>query len=152
MGGAKDPRVALRDKLIVLLMHATGLRVSEALLLWVTDVFEDPSDPDRAIVRIYNEIEGKAPEGWKSRKGIKTRKAYLQEKYARIPRQEMQKTPHLGWKSKTLDHKDGYLEAYFFPQEFARIFMLLWRQYLFFRASLECHHPYAFISLSLIHI
>ncbi|MDO2952873.1 MULTISPECIES: gamma-mobile-trio recombinase GmtY [Aeromonas] len=146
LGGAKDPRVALRDKLIVLLMHATGLRVSEALLLWVTDVFEDPSDPDRAIVRIYNEIEGKAPEGWKSRKGIKTRKAYLQEKYSRIPRQEMQNTQHLGWKSKTLDDKDGYLEAYFFPQEFARVFMSLWRQYLVFRASVECHHPYAFIN------
>ena len=146
LGGAKDPRVALRDKLILLLLHGAGFRRSEALLLWVTDVFEDPSDPDRAIVRIYNEIEGTAPEGWKTRRGIKTRKAYLQEKYARSPRQEMQSTQHLGWKSKVADHKDGYLEAYFFPQEFARVFMSLWRQYLIYRASVECHHPYAFIS------
>lgn len=146
MGGAKDPRVALRDKLILLLVHGAGFRRSEALLLWVTDVFEDPSDPDRAIVRIYNEVEGAAPEGWNTRRGIKTRKAYLQEKYARSPRQEMQSTQHLGWKSKVADHKDGYLEAYFFPQEFARVFMSLWRQYLVYRASVECHHPYAFIS------
>ncbi|WP_193085982.1 gamma-mobile-trio recombinase GmtY [Halomonas sp. FME65] len=146
LGGAKDPRVALRDKLILLLIHGAGFRRSEALLLWVTDVFEDPSDPDRAIVRIYNEVEGVAPEGWRTRKGIKTRKAYLQEKYARSPRQEMQSTQHLGWKSKMVDHKDGYLEAYFFPLEFARVFKSLWRQYLVYRASVECHHPYAFIS------
>nr|WP_298059321.1 gamma-mobile-trio recombinase GmtY [uncultured Halomonas sp.] len=142
LGDAKDPRVALRNKLILLLLHGAGLRRSEALLLWVTDVFEDPTDPDRAIVRIYNEVEGVAPEGWKTRRGIKTRKAYLQEKYARSPRQEMQSTQHLGWKSKVADH----LEAYFFPSEFARVFMSLWRQYLIYRASVECHHPYAFIN------
>ena len=146
LGGAKDPRVALRDKLVLLLMHGAGFRRSEALLLWVTDVFEDPSDPDRAIVRIYNETEGVAPEGWKTRGGIKSRNAYLQENYARSPRQRMQNTQHLVWKSKVVDHKDGYLEAYFFPQEFARVFMSLWRQYLIYRASVQCHHPYAFIS------
>lgn len=146
LGGAKDPRVALRDKLVLLLMHGAGFRRSEALALWVTDVFEDPSDPGRAIVRIYNETEGAAPNGWKSRKGVKTRAAYLKEKYGRIPRVEMQSTEQLGWKSKVLDHKDGYLEAYFFPEDFARLFMSLWRQYLTYRASVECHHPYAFIS------
>lgn len=146
LGGAKDPRVALRDKLLLLLLHGAGFRRSEALLLWVTDVFEDSSDPDCAIVRIYNEVEGVAPEGWKTRRNIKTRKAYLQEKYARSPRQNLQSTQHLGWKSKVVDHKDGYLEAYFFPQEFARVFMTLWRQYLIHRASVECYHPYAFIS------
>ncbi len=146
VGGARDPRVALRDKLILLLMHGAGFRRSESLLLWVTDVLEDRSDPDCAVVRIYNEIEGIAPDNWKSRKGIKTRKAYLQEKYARSPRQELQDTQHLGWKGKALDHKDGYLEGFFFPQDFARVFMSLWRQYLVYRASIACHHPYAFIS------
>lgn len=146
LGGAKDPRVGLRDKLVLLLVHGAGFRRSEALLLWVTDVFEDPSDPDRAIVRIYNEVEGAAPESWKTRKGIKTRKAYLQARFARSPRQEMHGTQHLGWKSKVADHKDGYLEAYFFPLDFARVFMSLWREYLIYRASVECHHPYAFIS------
>jgi len=146
VGGAKGPRIALRDKLILLLIQGAGFRVSEALLLWVTDVFEDPNDPDSAIVRIYNEIDGKAPEDWKSRKGIKTRKAYLQEKFGRLPRQEVLGTQHLGWKSKVVDHKDGYLEARFFPTEYGRVFMTLWRQYLVYRASIECHHPYAFIS------
>ncbi|WP_339753426.1 gamma-mobile-trio recombinase GmtY [uncultured Marinobacter sp.] len=146
LGGATDPRVALRDKLILLLMHGAGFRRSEALLLWVTDVFEARSDPDFAIVRIYNEVEGAAPESWKTRNGIRTRKAYLQEMYARAPRQETQSTQHLGWKSKVADDKDGYLEAHFFPQDFAKVFMSLWREYLVYRASVECHHPYAFIS------
>lgn len=145
-GGAKDIRVALRDKLIALLMHGAGFRRSEALLLWVTDVFEDPNDPDKAIVRIYNETEGKAPNEWKPRKGSATRKAYLKERYARAPRENLQGTQHLGWKSRVVDHKDGYLEAYFFPQDYAKVFMALWQQYLVYRAAIPCHHDYAFIS------
>jgi site-specific recombinase XerD len=152
IGGAKDPRKALRDKLITLLLQGAGFRISEALLLWVTDVFEDPDDPDSAIVRIYNEVDGKAPEGWKSRKGFNTRKLYLKERYGRLPRKEMLNTQHLGWKSKVHNgeaekgKKDLYLEAYFFPIEYKKVFMTLWRQYLVYRASVECHHPYAFIN------
>ena len=145
-GGAKDIRVALRDKLVALLIHGAGFRRSEALLLWVTDVFEDPNDPDKAIVRIYNETEGKAPNDWKPRKGSATRKAYLKERYARAPREDLQDTQHLGWKAKVVDHKDGYLEAYFFPLDWAKVFMSLWRKYLVYRAATEAHHPYAFVS------
>ncbi|WP_318838457.1 hypothetical protein [Providencia sp. PROV224] len=81
-----------------------------------------------------------SPEKDKNPQGVPSRKIRTH------PAPEMQKTPHLGWKSKTLDDKDGYLEAHFFPQEFAQVFMSLWRQYLVFRASVECHHPYAFVS------
>ena len=152
MGGAKDPRVVLRDKLILLLLHGAGFRRSEALLLWVTDVFEDSSNADLAVVRIFNELEGVAPNEWKTRRGKNSRKAYLKENYARTPRQEMLNTQHLGWKSKVVDHRDGYLQGYFFPQEFARVFMSLWRQYLIYRASVNCHHPYAFISFDSRHL
>jgi len=145
-GGSKDIRVALRDKLIALLMHGAGFRRSEALLLWVTDVFEDPNDPDKAIVRIYNETEGKAPYDWKPRKGSATRKAYLKERYARAPREDLQGTQNLGWKAKVVDHKDGYLMAWWFPQDWAKVFMSLWRKYLVYRAAVDAHHPYAFIS------
>ena len=41
--------------LMLLLMHGGGLRESAAIMLWVTDVLEDPYDPEKAIVRIYNE-------------------------------------------------------------------------------------------------
>lgn len=145
-GQAKDPRVALRNKLILLLMHGAGFRASEALTLWVTDVFENPQNPDKAIVRIYNEIDGTAPEGWKSRQGIKTRAAYLKEKFKRIPRKNMSRTGHLGWKAVVSDGKDGYLEAYFFQAEYAELFMSLWRVYSKYRALIDTNHPYAFIS------
>lgn len=146
IGAAKDPRVALRDKLILLLMHGAGLRISEALLLWVTDVREDPQDPSKALVRIYSEREGIAPDGWKSRKGNKTRKAYLKENYGRIPRCDMTGTQHLGWKGKLVDHPDGYMIAYWFPPKFAQVFLMLWQTYMKYRGTADAYHPYAFIS------
>lgn len=145
IGGAKDPRVALRDKLILLLMHGAGMRISEAMLLWVTDVLVDPQDPSKALVRIYSEREGTAPDGWKSRKGDTTRKAYLKERYGRIPRCDMTGTLHLGWKSRLVDHPDGYMVAYWFPSEFSQVFLMLWRTYMKYRATAYAHHPYAFI-------
>ena len=42
VGSSKDPRVGLRDRLILLLMHYGGLRKSEAMSLWISDVYEDP--------------------------------------------------------------------------------------------------------------
>lgn len=148
VGGAKDPRVALRDKLVLLLMHGGGLRESEALTLWVTDVFEDPYNPDNAIVRIYNEIDGKAPNGWRSRRGTTTREAYLKEEYARIPRIRMMGTRRIGWKNKLPDNKDNYIQVQWFPTDYGKVFMLLWKNYQKYRASVECHHPYAFISFN----
>lgn len=146
IGGAKDPRVALRDKLILLLMHGGGLRESEALSLWVTDVFEDFNDPDNAVVRIYNEVEGRAPYDWHSHKGIYTREAYLKEQYGRIPRIKMNGTARLGWKNRISDHVDNYIRVQWFPTDYGKVFMLLWRNYQKYRACVECHHPYAFIS------
>lgn len=145
-GGAKDPRVALRDKLIAILMHGGGLRESEALMTWVTDVFEDPFKPDSAIVRIYNEVDGTAPYNWRSRSGAHTREAYLKEEYARIPRVRMSGTSRLGWKGRVVDHKDNYIQIQWFPTDYGKLFMLLWKTYQKYRASIECHHPYAFIS------
>ena len=146
VGSAKDPRVALRDKLVLLLMHGGGLRESEALTLWVTDVFEDTYNHDSATVRIYNEVEGKAPYEWKSRSGSQTREAYLKEQYARIPRIKMSRTAHIGWKCRVIDHKDKYIQVQWFPADYGKVFMTLWKVYLNYRASIECHHPYAFIS------
>lgn len=146
IGGAKDPRVALRDKLILLLIHGGGLRESEALVLWVTDVFEDPDNPDIAIVRIYNEVDGKAPDDWRSQSGKQTRGAYLKEEFARIPRIKMHGTARIGWKNRVVDHRDNYIQVQFFPTDYGMVFMSLWKNYLKYRASIDCYHPYAFIS------
>lgn len=43
----------MRDQLILLLLHGGGLRESEALSIWITDVFID--DENIALVRVYSE-------------------------------------------------------------------------------------------------
>ncbi|GEB71756.1 Phage integrase family protein [Pseudoalteromonas carrageenovora] len=146
LGGSTDPRVVLRDKLVLLLIHGGGLRLSEALTLWITDVFEDPYNPDVAVVRVYNEVDGKAPYNWKCRSGTQSRQAYLKENYVRIPRIKMKGTNYLGWKSTVVDHKDNYLQVHWFPSDYGKVFMSLWTSYQKFRANVDCYHPYAFIS------
>lgn len=148
IGGAKDPRVALRDSLVLLLLHGGGLRISEALLLWVTDVFEDPNDPNKAVVRIFDEIDGTAPDAWKNRMGDKTRKTYLMENFGRIPRKLEIGTEHLGFKSKVVDHVDHYIQVQWFPDDYGRMFMSLWKSYIKCRAVTESFHPYAFAAFS----
>jgi hypothetical protein len=123
-----------------------GLRESEALTLWVTDVFENPEKPDTSIVRIYYEIDGRAPNDWKSRRGICTRQAYLQEEFSRVPRINMAGTQRLGWKSRILESNDKYIQVQWFPSAYGNLFMILWKDYLKYRASIPCNHPYAFIS------
>jgi integrase len=153
IGGAKDPRVMIRDKLILLLMHYGGLRESEALSLWACDVFEDPMDdnpdpdiPKKALVRIYHEEHGKAPHNWKSSKGAVTRQAYLKQEHGIIPRRQMMGTSRVGFKGKNFDHKDNYIQVQWFPADAGRAFMVLWQDYLKYRASVDCEHPFAFIN------
>jgi hypothetical protein len=109
-------------------------------------VLEDPYNPDSAIVRIYNEVDGKAPSDPEVRSKNQNRETYLKEKYARIPRQRMKGTAHLGWKNRVVDHKDNYIQVQWFPTDYGKVFMSLWKNYQKYRASIDCHHPYAFIS------
>lgn len=149
IGNTKNMLVGLRDKLILLLLHGAGLRSSEALLIWTTDVFVHSKDASRAVVRVYNEEEGIAPFGAKTRDGAaQIRAAYLKEKYGRIPRARMIGTEKLGWKGNTVYGPNGYIEAYFFPTYFDKTFMSLWRTYMQYRIQIETNHPYAFISFS----
>lgn len=142
----RDLRISIRDKLILLLMHGGGLRESEAMSLWVSDVELAPLNNNSALVKIYNEEQGIAPYGWKSNRGGNTRKLYLKEKYGRIPRVSMFNTEHLGWKGGTIDHRDGYIIVNWFPSYYGEIFLSLWKVYQKYRASILCNHPYAFIS------
>jgi len=146
LGGALDRRVALRDQLILLLMHGGGLRESEALHLWLEDVFIDPFNPNSVKVRIYHPEDGKAPNNWRGRSGKTTRAAYLKEKYSLSPRNDLMGKKRVGWKSRVSDSKDEYLEVYWFPTVFGEVFAKLWRDYTRFLTGVERHHPYAFVS------
>ncbi|MFW8695461.1 site-specific integrase, partial [Mesorhizobium japonicum] len=59
-GGASDPRCAVRDQLILIMMHGAGLRESDAQHLWVVDVEDHPLIECGARVRVYHPEEGKA--------------------------------------------------------------------------------------------
>lgn len=145
-GGSKDRRGALRDQLILLLMHGAGLRESEALHLWIEDVFIDPLSPNSVKIRIYHPEEGKSPNNWKGRSGKTTRAAYLKEKYVLSPRNTFFGKRKVGWKNRALDSREGYIEVHWFPALFGEVFAKLWRDYTRFLIGVERNHPYAFIS------
>lgn len=146
LGGAVDRRAALRDQLILLLMHGGGLRESEALHLWLEDVFIDPSNENSVQIRIYHPEDSKAPNNWRGRSGKTTRAAYLKEKYALTPRNHLMGKKHVGWKNRVLDSKDGYIEVHWFPIIFGEVFARLWQNYTRFLSIIERNHPYAFVS------
>ena len=152
LGGAKDLRVAIRDQLILLLLHGGGLRESEALHLWIEDVLIDPFDSDNVKVRIYHPEDGKAPNGWRGRSGKTTRAAYLKEKYALSPRNELIGKKRVGWKARVTDSKDEYIEVHWFPTIFGKVFAKLWQDYTRLLISVDRHHPYAFISFHHSHL
>lgn len=151
-GETNDIRAKLRDQLILILMHGGGLRESEALHLWFDDVLVDPHDAHNVIVRIYHPVDGKAPNNWKSRTGKTTRAAYIKERYGLTPRTELLGKQKVGWKGRTADHKDNYIQVHWFPKEFGYLFAKLWQDYIRLAALVERHHPYAFVSFHSVNI
>ncbi|KEQ14055.1 gamma-mobile-trio recombinase GmtY [Endozoicomonas numazuensis] len=148
LGGCKDYRVGLRDQLIVLLMHGCGVRESDALHLWIQDVFVDPHHENNAIVRLYHPEVGRAPDDWKCKNKQTNRAAYLREKYALQPRNKLTGTARVGWKTKVVEHQDNYINLYWFPSYLGELFYHLWHQYLRAILPINRHHPYAFVSFS----
>ena len=146
IGGSTDFRAALRDQLIITLLHGAGLRESEALSLWVHDVFTDPDDPTRALVRVYHPEEGKAPDNWRGRNGATHRAAYLLENFGLTPRTKLVGTQHLGWKGRKLDSNENFIQAHWFPTTYGQLFLTLWHDYMRVLASVPRDHPYAFVA------
>lgn len=152
LGGVRDRRAAVRNQLIVILMHFAGCRESDALHLWIEDVLVDPQDAESVIIRLYHPEEGKAPNGWRGRAGATHRAAYLRERYALTPRNRLRGTKRVGWKYTIVDHKDKYIQLYWFPREAGILFAKLWREYLLYLVHLDRHHPYAFVSFEPRHL
>lgn len=146
VGSGRDRRCAVRDQLIILLMHGAGARESEPLHLWVHDVLDDPHQEGNCIVRLYHPEEGRSPDNWRGRTGKTNRSAYLRENYGLTPRNRIMGSRKVGWKTTLMDHKDNYIQMHWFPPEYGVLFRELWREHLHYLACLERHHPYAFIS------
>ncbi len=146
MAGRTDSRAAIRDCLILLLMHGAGVRVSDAMNLWLSDVYQDPTRPDQALARLYHPEHGRAPDNWKSPSGETHRAAYLKYKYNLTPRNRQHGSAYLGWKTVVVDNKDNYIQLHWFPSFYGEIFKKLWVTYLALLAKIPRKHPYAFVS------
>lgn len=58
----------------------------------------------------------------------------------------------MGWKNRLVDHRDNYIQLHWFPTDFGRLFLKLWCEHLRYLATVERHHPYAFVSYEKKHI
>jgi len=140
----------LRDQLLVTLMHGGGVRVSEPLHMWLGDVYEDPSNRDLPVVRIYHPSEGVTevlnPET--KRNEHLMRSEILRLRYDRRPLTEMLGSRHVGWKNPLLTDRLGkYFVVFWRSSIYARLFMALYRAYLRSRPRVSTH-PYLFIASS----
>ena len=136
-------RIDYKGVAITLLMHYGGVRKSEALHIYESDIDFDVQRTE-AIVRIYQPQSGGPPDS-----RYKTRKEFLAKEYQLRPRNEYPQSErlHLGWKSPLLSDRRGFFLVQFCPARKASEFVLAWKNYI-------CHqrvkppeghaHPYAF--------
>ena len=133
-----------RGMLITLLMHGGGVRESEPFHLYVDDVQPDMEDPSIALVTIHHPQDGIAPRGFTNQFGKQGTRAQYLASYGLVPRNLRRKDA--GWKNNAED-SDGYMQVHWFPEEYGRWFMKLWKRYLKTIAAVKRQHPYAFVSL-----
>ena len=135
----------LRDILIAILLNKGGLRISEVMHIWITDVTKDPISGMAHIV-ITHPSEGACPGRWGT--DFKTRAQCLEEVFNRSARNSLASSDaeHAGWKS-GLDK----LEVLWCEPLWGEYFQRLWKVYTervqnVIPTSLRSH-PYAFIVL-----
>jgi integrase len=137
-----------RDQMIAMLLHGGGLRVSEALQLWVLDVFETPRDPDVALVKVFHPSEGLV--AYRDPKTGQTRQIpraeFLRLVYDRKPLTDLPGRKAVGWKDPLLtDSQSKSMQVFWRNPEYGRLFMQLYRTYVQIRPR-AAKHPYLFIS------
>lgn len=137
----------LRDRLAFIILFFGGLRESELLHLYVTDITAPGGDakirighPEQSNYSWEDPFRGK-------QKG--TRSHFLSERYGLTPRNKLGlKNPyHAGWKGMLYTHKTLEADFYWLIPEIGRLFAQLHHRYLReFRASATDLNPYYFIN------
>ncbi len=138
----------LRDQMIAILLHGGGLRLSEALHLWIMDVFEASDDPDWALVKVFHPSEGlvayRDPET-NSKRQV-SRAEYLRLCYDRLPLTDLQGRKAVGWKDPLLtDSHSRSMLVFWRHAGYGRFFMRLYRAYVLIRPRTSAH-PYLFVA------
>lgn len=139
-----------RQVLIDLLMHGGGLRVSQAMHIWVDDVLEDPRSPGKANVRVYHPEHGRAPPTRALFSGEVRelcRSEYLRE-LGLLPKTIRSGTQKVGWKECALDDPAGaaYLPVFWFPEAYGILFYRVWRHYLRYQRPSTSRSPFAWLN------
>jgi hypothetical protein len=150
-GWCVNGRYSFRDMLITLLLNGGGVRLSEALHLYVTDVLPHSVAEGSAQVLFHHPHEGAAPEDWVGPLGnLKSgnRRAYLKERWGLEPRTLRRGAAHAGWKGAKLTNVNGssLFHLHWFVPQLGAIFMHIWNRYLVDLAYLPRRHPYAFVN------
>lgn len=136
-------RYNLRDMLVTLLMHGTGLRISEPFHIFTDDIAVDPFDPDVVQVRMFDPEKGtiRHRHPMSGKMVLSNRAEYLRLMHDRVPlTQEGKKT---GFKPKRFPRM---LLAFWYPRVWGKLFTYLLRFYLLYsrpRSSL----PWLFLTL-----
>jgi len=139
----------IRDKLAFILLFFGGLRESELLHLYVTDITTpngeaeiNISHPELSLYRWQDQFRGNQ---------TGARQYFLNERYGLTPRNKLgiNNPNHAGWKGMMYAKKDDYeAEFYWLLPEMSRYFAKLHRIYLHqYRAGIADNHPYYFINL-----
>ena len=139
----------LRDILVTLLLNGGGLRISEPFHLFVDDVSVDSKDPSVARVRVFHPHDGLVEYVDPVTKSVchMRRADYLRSVYGRLPLTELSGRRQAGWKDSMLtDHARACFEVFWFPREYGRLFLSLYRLYLRYVRPLSPGHPFLFVT------
>lgn len=133
----------LRNLMISLLLHAGGIRLSEAFHIFVGDVVANPDRPGHALVWLFHPERGEAPTEpggpWRDRKH------YLSARWGLEPRNCVTGRFHAGWKNLALtDSRRRASRVSWHPVAWGETFWQLYADYVRLRPDGE--HPYLFVS------
>ncbi|MCM8541762.1 MAG: gamma-mobile-trio recombinase GmtY [Lentisphaeraceae bacterium] len=144
----------IRDALIVTLIHGTGIRISEALSLFRSDIIIPrgcETGEKYPIIHFYDPEDGQAPFSDILGKN-QTRAQYLKSQFGLLPRNKIVGTAHLGAKSRAYEYSNGSSRMYWSSTKLSIMFTYLWKLYLF-KLEEEIYkypdcvitHPYVFM-------
>lgn len=146
--GSASAAHTIRDQLLFLLLAFGGIRSSEALHLWVSDVVVQEG---RAEVFLYHPSSGPVDSGPRPRL---SRQNELANSYGLLPRHLLAagSSRRVGWKGMMFDEPrpgGARTRVYWLDQRAAELFAALHLKYIMhIRPQLGGHHPFYFIGLS----
>ena len=143
----------LRDQLLAVLGAGGGVRASDALHLFTTDVTEDPARHGVAEVRLYHPVDGAAPLHRKL--GTRTterptRTEYLNARFGLKPRTQLTGAERVGWKNLLLEvgAPHYYTTVHWLTSDWGQLFWQLYKLYVRNVLPRGLNHPYLFVNLT----